>query len=280
MLEPPSFSASPPATGRRQHWHWHRFRLLRLFWGSAVAAEAEYRLNFALAVVTCILNLGGSLFGLFLFYHNGYRPGGWDWPAAVLVLACYTFLDGFSSTLLAPNLNRIVRHVQEGTLDFVLLKPVDAQFWLSTRMLSLWGVPNLLAGLALAGWAAHRLGLGAADLAAGALLLLPALLILYSLWFILSTLSIWFVKVFNITFVLRNLLEAGRFPVDAFPRRLRLLFTFVVPVAFLTTVPAQAMTRGLRLGWLAGALLLAATLSLASRAFWRFALRHYSSASS
>lgn len=103
---------------------------------------------------------------------------------------------------------------------------------------------------------------------------------LYSLWFILGTSSIWFVKVANATEVLRALLEAGRFPSQAFPAAYRFVFTFIVPVAFLTTVPAEAALGRLNLSTLGLALLIATGLLVASRLFWRFALKSYTSASS
>ena len=107
-----------------------------------------------------------------------------------------------------------------------------------------------------------------------------ALLILYSLWFMLATTSLWFVKIHNVTNLLSGLLEAGRFPVPAYPALYRVVLTFVVPVALLTTVPASAV---LHRPWgvpRLAALLLAASLAVLSRTFWRFGLRRYSSASS
>ncbi|MEO0708703.1 MAG: ABC-2 family transporter protein, partial [Cyanobacteria bacterium J06649_5] len=103
---------------------------------------------------------------------------------------------------------------------------------------------------------------------------------LYSIWFMLGATSIWFVKIYNVTEVLRSLLEAGRFPVEGYPAVYRVFFTFIIPVAFLTTVPAQAMLGRSEPIWLLGSALLAAALFQASRAFWRFALRFYTSASS
>ena len=78
---------------------------------------------------------------------------GWSWEDALIVLGIFTVLQGFSSTFLAPNLNGIVGHVQEGTLDFVLLKPISSQFWLSTRTLSPWGLPDLVFGGVLIAYA-------------------------------------------------------------------------------------------------------------------------------
>lgn len=255
-------------------------RLLGLFWSTAIAAEMEYRVNFLLAALSSLGNLAGSLFSLFLFYRTGYTFAGWSWLEAIIVLGIFTLLQGFSATFLVPNLNRIVRHVQEGTLDFVLLKPISSQFWLSAYTLSPWGLPDIIFGLFLIGYAGHQLGLGGEDYLLSILPLGFGFISLYSLWFMLGATSIWFVKIYNVTEVLRGLVEAGRYPIVAYPAAYRVFFTFVVPVAFLTTVPAEAMLRRGDLFWTLGSALLAIGLLYASQLFWRFALRFYTSASS
>ncbi|WP_243029376.1 ABC transporter permease [Thermus altitudinis] len=253
-------------------------RVFLLFLRLSLAAEMEYRLNFLLGLLSSALTLLGALFGLFLLYQGGYRPGGWSWEEALLVLAAFTLLQGLGSTLLAPNLNKIVEHVQQGTLDFVLLKPLDPQFWLSFRVFSPWGLGDFLLGMGLLVYAGVRLGLGGLGYLAFAGYWFLGAVMLYSLWFLLATTSIWFVKIYNVTEVLRGLLEAGRFPVGAYPALYRVFFTFVVPVAFLTTVPAEvALGRGAVSLWAWG---LAFFLFLLSRAFFRVALRSYTSASS
>ena len=256
------------------------FDVLKLLWGAAIAAELEYRINFILAALTSLGNLSGSIFGLFLFYRTGYTFQGWRWEEALIVLGIFTLLQGFSSTFLAPNLNRIVDHVQKGTLDFVLLKPISSQFWLSTHTLSPWGLPDLIFGGILIGYAGSRLGITLSDYLISAIPLGFGLGSLYSLWFMLGATSIWFVKIYNVTEVLRGLLEAGRYPMVAYPITYRFFFTFVVPVAFLTTVPAEAMLGRVQVGWIVGAGVLALGLLTITRFFWAFALRFYTSASS
>lgn len=255
-------------------------KILRLFWSTAIAAEMEYRLNFLIAALSSLGNLAGSLFSLFLFYRTGYTFAGWSWEAALVVLGIFTLLQGFAATFLAPNLNRIVRHVQEGTLDFILLKPIRSQFWLSTHTLSPWGIPDLIFGSMIIGYAGRRLDLDVNNYLLSAVPLLFGLIILYSLWFMLGATSIWFVKIYNVTEVLRGLLEAGRYPMVAYPTAYRFFFTFVVPVAFLTTIPAEAMLGRSQMNWLIGAGFLALVLLWVASGFWRFALRFYTSASS
>ncbi len=254
--------------------------LIQIFWSTAIAAELEYRLNFVFAALSSLGGLAGSLFSLFLFYRKGYQFQGWRWEEALIVVGLFTFLEGFASAFLATNLNRIVKHVQDGTLDFVLLKPISSQFWLSFHSFSLWGVPDMLFGLGIVFYAGSLLNVGVGAYFLSAVPLIFGMLILYSLWFILGATSIWFTKIYNITEVLKGLIAAGRFPMAAYPAAYRFFFTFVVPVAFLTTVPAQTLLGRGEPTWIFGGGCLAVVLLILSNRFWWFALRFYTSASS
>jgi ABC-2 type transport system permease protein len=254
--------------------------ILKLFWSTAIAAELEYRINFAIAALSSIGNLVGSLFGLFLFYRSGYTFSGWRWEESILVLGIFTILEGFASTFLAPNLNRIVDHVQQGTLDFVLLKPISSQFWLSARAISPWGIPNLIFGCGILIYAGNKLGIEFNNYALSLIPLICGCISLYSIWFMLGATSIWFVKIYNVTEVLRGLMEAGRYPMAAYPTAYRFFFTFIVPIAFLTTVPAETLLGRSESVWIWSSIFLAIALLYISNKFWQFALRFYTSASS
>ncbi len=256
------------------------FRVLWLFWRTSLASELEYRLNFFLALLSSLGHLAGNLFGLSLFYTGSGTLGGWPFHQAMLVMGLFTTLQGLSRVLLSPNLARIVEHVRTGTLDFVLLKPVDSQFWLSTRRISPWGLPDVAFGLGMIGYAALRLELEPARLAWAVGPFLLSAVIQYSLWFMLASISIWYVKVHNVTEVLNGLLAAGRYPIDALPGAYRFVFTFIVPVALLTTVPARVALGQDAGRWLVLSAAFAGGAFLVSRALWRYALRYYTSASS
>jgi ABC-2 type transport system permease protein len=256
------------------------FRVLVSFWRTSLAAELEYRLNFFLALLSSFGHLVGNLFGLSLFYTGQGSLGGWPFHQALLVMGLFTTLQGLSRVLLSPNLVRIVEHVRTGTLDFVLLKPLDSQFWLSTRRISPWGLPDVLFGVGLVAYSALRLGLEPRHLALAVVPFVLSAVIQYSLWFLLASISIWYVKIHNVTEVLNGLLAAGRYPIDALPGLYRVVFTFIIPVALLTTVPAKVALGHDIGGWLGFSAAFAAFAFVASRAFWRHALRYYTSASS
>jgi ABC-2 type transport system permease protein len=77
-----------------------------------------------------------------------------------------------------------------------------------------------------------------------------------------------------------NLFESGRYPIDVYPLAIRNLLTYVLPLAFITTLPARALSGRLEASTILLALALAAAMACVSAWFWRFGLRRYGSASS
>lgn len=255
----------------------------RLFWSASIAAEMEYRFNFAMACLGSVLTLTGGLLTLGLFYRTGYQMGDWTWEQALIVVGLYTMLDGVQATFLMPNRMLLSMFVRQGTLDFVLIKPIDAQFWMTVRKISIFGMPNIFIGLALVIYAGtrhdptlhwHHYLLGVVPIAMG-------LIILYSLGYILATFCIWTVKLDNLNHALQALLETGRYPIPAYAPVYQIIFTFVIPVAFMTTVPAKVMLDQPQAWlWMAAGAGVALLLFGLARWFWHFALRSYTSASS
>ncbi len=255
-------------------------RLVGIFWVASAAARMEYRAAFAVSIVAAFVETAGKLFGVYLFYANGYDLGGWRWQEALLVLGLAQLVDAFFILVFQPNLRRISEIVQDGTLDFVLLKPVDSQFWMSVQQVGVVGLPYMVLALAVLAYAGAASGLSAVGWLALAAAAAAALLLAYALAFLLATTSIWFVKIFNVVFFLSSMIWSAQYPVQAYARPFRLFMTYVLPVYFMTTAPAElALGRSSGAG-VAGLFAVAAGFFLLARAFWRFALRFYTSASS
>jgi ABC-2 type transport system permease protein len=257
------------------------FRSIKAFWTSSLAAEMEYRVNFIVAMLTSLGTLAGTIFTLNQLSRSGKTFQGWSLDQALIVVALFTILEGIMSAVLNPNLSRIVQHVQRGTLDFVLLKPLDAQVSVSLRQISPTGFPSIFLGLVLLIYQAVKLELSVSSALTAIVPVIFGVIILYSLWFIVATTTIWFTKVWNATEVLRGFLDAGKYPMSGYPPIGQFFFKFILPVAFLTTVPAETMLgRSHFSTWLIAEGAIAAGLFIGSRIFWKWALRSYTSASS
>ena len=102
----------------------------------------------------------------------------------------------------------------------------------------------------------------------------------FSVWFFISTTTIWFVKTWNATEVLRSFLYIGRFPLNSFSFSLRVFFSIFIPIAFITTIPSEVFLGLSQLWKILLEVIVASVFLITSRKFWLFALKFYSSASS
>src|ERR1019366_9680392 len=101
-----------------------------------------------------------ALVPLLVLFGARTSVAGWTWPEALLVVAAFTTLKGVLDGAIQPSLGNVVEHVRKGTLDFLLLKPVDAQFMVSTSRFEPWRGSDMWLGLGLFAWAFHVLGRG------------------------------------------------------------------------------------------------------------------------
>ena len=257
-------------------------RLLKTFYRTSIQTDMEYRADFYTRILASLLGLATTAGGLTVAYHYTSQIKGWSLPATMVLLAIYYLMDGLIEMFIAPNMREIMNQVRQGTLDFVLLKPVSAQFMATFRTLNIWRIVNVMVGTSLSVYTIPRLGLqiGFGQAAMFAVALAAGLAVVYSVWLFLVTLTFWFVKLENIEQLVWQAFESGRYPIDIYPVWLKFGLTYVIPVAFIITVPAKALSGKLDSLFLPVAILVAAAMLILSSAFWRFGLKHYTGASS
>jgi ABC-2 type transport system permease protein len=102
---------------------------------------------------------------------------------------------------------------------------------------------------------------------------------IYCFWIVIATLAFWIVNVWEILELFQGIYQAGRWPTSIFPGWLRFGITFLVPLAFAITIPAEAVTSRLEWSTVALALGFAVALFAFTRWWWGFGLRRYSGAS-
>ena len=256
-------------------------RLLAAFLRVGLRGELAYRVNFFVQLFQSMLDLGMSLGGLAVIFSFTDTLGGWRPDEVLALVGVYFLVGGIIGLMIQPGMEEFIESVRDGTLDFTLTKPEDAQILVTIRRIDIWKLIDILTGVIVLGAALARLGgsIGLGEAAVFILMLVAGGFIIYSFWLILATLSFWFVRVENILVIFQSMYEAGRWPISLYPGWLRYGLTFVVPVAFAVTIPAEALTSRLS-GWtLLGAVALALVLLLVSRGFWRLGLRRYSGAS-
>jgi ABC-2 type transport system permease protein len=243
--------------------------------------EAAYRANFWVQIFESLLNVGSALAAVALIFARTEELAGWRPAELVALLGVYFVVYGAIQVVISPSLTKFMEDVRQGTLDFALTKPVDAQLLVSLSEVRVWKLVDLALGLCIlgAGLAAISADIGPLEAAGFALALVAGAVTVYGFWMILATCAFWFVRLENVLMIFWSMYQAGRWPVSVYPRWLRWSLTALVPVALAVTVPAEALAGRLDAGGLALACTVATTLALVSRWFWKRGLRRYSGAS-
>jgi ABC-2 type transport system permease protein len=259
----------------------NQLRVLWTFFRLGAMNELAYRVNFITQFFQAFLSLGLALGGLAVVFNQTDTLAGWYPAELVALVGIYLLVGGLINLVIQPSMQRFMEDIRMGTLDFLILKPEDAQFLISVRQIEIWKLIDVLLGLAVLIGALVRLGaqLGWGDALSFGIALLAGVTIVYSFWLILATSAFWFVKTENILVIFQSMYQAGRWPVTIYPVWLQMILTFLVPITFAVTVPAQALTGRLTGQTLGLAVGLAVGLFLAARWFWRYGIRFYSGAS-
>ncbi|HXI01651.1 MAG TPA: ABC-2 family transporter protein [Candidatus Saccharimonadales bacterium] len=257
-------------------------RLLGIQVRTSTLTLLQYRFDFFTDAFLEILWALTALVPLFVVFGTRRAVAGWSFGEALLVVGWFTLLQGILEGAINPSLTSVVEHIRKGTLDFVLLKPADAQFLVSTAKFQPWRATNVVTAGVIFAYAFHLIGRppSALDLLTAASLLMTSALILYSLWILTVSAAFYVVKVDNLSFLFSSIFDAARWPSTVFRGVVSVIFTFVIPLALMTTYPALAMLGKLRLSTFllaAGGAILFAT---AARFVWLGSIGRYTSASS
>ena len=256
-------------------------RVAWLYSKIGVLNELQYRVNFFVQILQSAIQIGTGLVMLSLVYSHTDELHGWTQPELLSLLGVQVLLGGVIHAFIQPNMERLMQDVQEGTLDYALTKPADSQVLVSVRMVRIWQVVEIVSGaiLLFIGLTGVNESVGVLDaLAFGFALVIGAVLV-YCFWLIMTTGAFWIVRMEHVLELFEGIYRTGQWPVGVYPGWLRYSVTFLVPVAFAVTVPAQAVTSRLQWQTLVLSFVFGCVLFVVARWFWRFGLSRYSGAS-
>jgi ABC-2 type transport system permease protein len=258
-------------------------RLLGVRLRASSLLAMQYRGDFLVDGIISLFWTATALAPIFVVFQKPEQTiEGWRFGESLLVIGWFTLLQAILEGAINPSLTGVVEHIRKGTLDFVLLKPADAQFMVSTERFLPWRSINVLAALGIFVYGFHELGRTPSPVGvlASLLLLCTSVLLLYSLWILTVSAAFYVVKVDNLTYFFTSIFDAARWPSSVFRGALSFVFTFIIPLAVMTTFPAEAMLGRLPALSLVWAVVGSLVFALVSRRVWLHAIGHYTSASS
>src|SRR5947207_8213817 len=245
-----------------------------------MSIKANYVIYIMVEMLYCLAQI---VFFIIIFCSIN-QIGDWSKWEVVLLVGTHQIIAQLFQAFFFVNVANIPELVRTGRLDSLLVLPIDSQFAVSTKQFALDSIVNAALGGVVVCVSLSQLGIMPNPMSI--LLYLVALgfgvAVHYSIMLCLAAVSFWIVRAQGLVYGYFNFLNIARYPDVIFPRIFRMIFGWVVPVVIIANIPARLLIKSLgQPGQLMLHLVIASSIIFwLSRVFWRFALRHYSSASS
>ena len=258
------------------------WKILSAFLKVNIQMSLAYRADTIVNILLNLMWLGWELLALSIIFSNTETIGGWDFGELIALLGVFRLVHTLMIALIWPNTEKFNQSIRDGSMDYTLLQPINSMFLVTFSRITVWRAWDLIlaavliiVGINLSGDTTTPL-----SILTFILLTISGGIIIYSLWIVIIALTFWFTKFDNNVTILQALLDAGRYPVTVYPVWLRILVTFIIPIAVATTVPLQ----GLRGDLTGGRVLMFAAIGVISfliaSQVWKRGLKQYSGASS
>jgi ABC-2 type transport system permease protein len=264
-------------------------RYLRLYLALArfgLAREFAFRANFLVKVSVEILWLGILLAFYRIVFSKTSVVADWTEAEYLFFLGCYFALAGVMEALFLVNCNQFSDLIRSGDLDFYLLRPIDEQFLVSCREIDWGSVPNFLMGVVVMCLALNQMHWDVTffQISQFVTLFVCGIVIGYSFLLMLTSAAVWFTRnqsLYELWWLVTSLM---RYPREIFSKSwaapIGTFFTYFIPILLVINVPARIMVKALDPTMIWFTFFVTIILLVASRGFFRYALRRYRSASS
>lgn len=259
-------------------------KLLRLSWAifvMSLKADLAHRSNLLFQVLLSLAAAGSSLITVQVIFSRTDHLGGWSFHEAVILFGTFTILSGILLTFVEPNMIWFHQRIVAGQLDEVLVKPAPSLFLVSLGRYAPLGLVQTLIGVVIVAWGIRLSGefihvwRGLAWLT----LLTVAAVLTWVTRVLIALVCLW-VPGLTLDVVYDGAWQFGRYPVTIYRQPSKFLLTWVLPVAFITTVPARALTRGVSPQLLGASLAIGLVAIALLCLVWMSGIRRYTSATS
>lgn len=256
--------------------------VFRGFIVNTFARESDYRGNLIAEIIDSLLNIFVNIYFFKIIFLNTNAIAGWNSEEMLVLVAVTQIITSIIYMLFMNNLPRIQRYVLRGDFDYILLKPCSSQFYVSLRYFYFGAVPSVIFSFALLLYALFHVGakITVAKVIIFFVDIVAAIVICYSIWFLIMILSIILIKIGAMHELFLSALKFLEYPQNIYKGMIRILMIYIIPLATVSNVPAEKLLGKVGMIDTIEIVLLSIVFFMLTRICYRLALKRYSSASS
>lgn len=255
--------------------------LFNSFFKASLISELSFRFNLASRFLTDIIWYAAQLSVFEVLFRHTNSMNGWGLEETRVFMGVLFVTDAIYMFLFSENLDKLGQKIRRGDLDLLLVKPVSSQFMLSFQKVSIAYLGNLVFSIAWLAWSLLQIPTVSSWSILWLFLSVPmSVSIIYGIRFVTASTALFFTKADAINYIWYQVYRLGTRPDSFYPVILRYFVLFVLPMAFLASIPAQVVLGKASAAYFLGGYVLAGIMLWISSWFWNRGLRAYSSASS
>jgi ABC-2 type transport system permease protein len=257
------------------------FSIARASFSMSFRGILAFRANLLFESVASLTGAFASLAALGVVFTQTSELGGWGPAEAIVLLGTYEIVSGVRSTFIEPNVGWFQQQVTDGKLDDILLKPVPSLLLATLGTSSPLGLVQVLSGVVIL-----LIGVGRLESAptmgsilAWCVLLVASIAVTWVTRVMIASLAFW-APSFQPDVLYGAAWQLGRYPVSMYRQPIRFALTWVVPMAMIATLPAEALVRGPGYDVMFAGLAVTVAGICVVNWMWNAGLRRYTSATS
>ncbi|MBI5964663.1 MAG: ABC-2 family transporter protein [Chloroflexi bacterium] len=260
----------------------HTLKLLSSFLKVNIQMALAYRADTVVNILLNLMWLGWELLSLNIIFSNTTTLGGWGLGELISLLGVFRLVNTLMIALIWPNTEKFNQSIRDGSMDYTILQPVNSMFLVTFSRITVWRIWDLVLAIILIVVGINMAGdvTTPFNILTFMLLAITGTIIIYSLWIVLIALTFWFTKFDNNVTILQALMDSGRYPATVYPAWLRIIVTFIIPIAVATTIPLQALRGELVIGKILMYVAISFISFFVASKVWKLGLKRYSGASS
>ena len=222
-----------------------------------------------------------QIIAIYSLYGRSSEYAGWKMEESFLVLGIFNLVNYLGWSFFSINLGRLDEKIDNGEWDFLMLKPLSTIFSASFIDFFVYNLVLAFSGIVFIVYYLLKTtySFSLDDIAKMIIIIFIALVIWFSISLIASSFS--FVKTHTgFVDLVKSIFNISRFPINTWPSVIQILFYTIIPIGFISTIPAEVITG--KLSWEAVGIsaLIALFFLLFSKKIWNINISKYSSTGS
>ena len=240
----------------------------------------EYRSNFLFRAGYELIGLIITMLYFFVVFSKITELAGWTVDQVAFTIIYAFLIDSIFTMFFVESISSIPSYIVSGSLDMIMIKPVNKQFMLTCTRPCMPQIFNILLSSLLMVYIAVRydLNIGIISIAGFILCTIASIVIIYSVFSVVVFLSFWFIRIGSLSNIIYMFHIAGSRPGDIYAKGFKFILTFIIPFLIIINVPVEVIYNGNLMLFFKYSLPISIVFFLLSTLLLKIGLKKYTSA--